>query len=215
MRCKGILTRLLLCVISGFLLSGSFGCIARKAAPEQVEPAPPPPPPAFPPQSVMVNDDYDAFVDQNSKVLDSTQDYQQRATALFNLGFVYAYPKSPYYNAANALQCLNLLTKYYPESPLVYQAQVWIELLKKVQQGANGVKKRPKARSDVKSGSGDKGRAGKDAEAPEENVSDEEKQHMEEKLRSKEATIEELNKQIERYRQIDQEMEKKERELLN
>ncbi len=204
-----------MCVASISLLFGSYSCHMRKTTIEQPEPAPPPPPPAFPPQSVMINDDYDAFVDENSKVLDSTQDYEKRATALFNLGFVYAYPKSPYYNAVNALQCLSLLTKYYPDSPLVYQAQVWIELLKKIPQSANGGKKRSKARPDAKSGSNDKGRAGKDADSTEEIGSVEEKQHMQEKLRSKEATIEELNKQIERYRQIDQEMEKKERELLN
>ncbi len=53
------------------------------------------------------------------------------AVALFNLGFVYSYPQSPYYNISKGLYYFDALIKSYPQSPLASEAKAWRELIKR------------------------------------------------------------------------------------
>jgi hypothetical protein len=98
--------------------------------------------------------------------------------ALFNLGFVYAYPPSPYYDPGKALQYLDDLIKKYPQTPWAFQGQAWRALLT-----ANL-------------------------------ASEEKRRRLQTDLRSKDATIRTLRTQLGRSREIDMEIDKKERELL-
>ncbi|HKA52496.1 MAG TPA: hypothetical protein VKJ47_02435 [Candidatus Binatia bacterium] len=155
------------------LLLAVVGCSCSRAA--QVQP---PPAGMFPPQRAMESGKYAEFLAENERALARCKGGTGCDTALFNLGFVYAYAPSPYYNPARALQYFSELGKTYPQSPWTYQGRAWIALLN-------------------------------------ENLTLEEREReLQGNLRTREATIRSLRAQLNRSRDIDVEMEKRERELL-
>jgi hypothetical protein len=140
-------------------------------APEQV--------PIFPPQATMESGDYKGFLAQNEEVLKTFGEGDKECgIALFNLGFLYAYSKSPYYNPQKAIGYFERLTREYSKTPLAFQAEAWLDVMKKGLTTQEG------------------------------------QQRLQKKVKSKDATINQLQQQIQRSREIDQEMDQKERELL-
>ena len=104
-----------------------WGC-----TPTAVVISPPPPPlPAFPPQKVMESGDYAGFLAENQQALIECKGKNLCEVALFNLGFVYAYPKSPYHNQAKGLPYFEELIQKYPQSPWAFQATAWLDVMKK------------------------------------------------------------------------------------
>lgn len=99
-------------------------------APVIVPPAPPPLP-MFPPQRVMETGDYAGFLAENQQALNECSGKNPCEVALFNLGFLYAYPKSPYYDQAKSLPYFSELIQKYPQSPWAFQATAWIDIMKK------------------------------------------------------------------------------------
>src|SRR5262249_60014779 len=106
------------------LLLAVVGCSCSRAA--QVQP---PPAGMFPPQRAMESGKYAEFLAENERALARCKGGTGCDTALFNLGFVYAYAPSPYYNPARALQYFSELGKTYPQSPWTYQGRAWVALL--------------------------------------------------------------------------------------
>jgi hypothetical protein len=96
-----------------------------------VIPPPPPPLPVFPPQQAMETGDYAGFLAENQKALDDCNEKSLCEVPLFNLGFVYAYPKSPFYDQAKGLPYFEELIQKYPQSPWAFQATAWIDIMKK------------------------------------------------------------------------------------
>ena len=133
---------------------------------------------AFPPQQVMEDGNYAKFLEENRQQLERCQGGTGCEMVLFNLGFVHAYPPSPYYDLGKALQYFDDLIKKYPQTPWAFQGQAWRALLT-----ANL-------------------------------ASEEKRRRLQTDLRSKDATIRTLRTQLGRSREIDMEMDKKERELL-
>jgi hypothetical protein len=116
--------RVLITVIFLFFLCGC-------APPPVVTLPAPPPPPAFPPQKVMESGDYVGFLAENRQALEECSGQDLCEVALFNLGFIYAYPKSPYYNENKGLPYFEQLIQKYPQSPWAFQATAWIDIMKK------------------------------------------------------------------------------------
>jgi hypothetical protein len=132
----------------------------------------------FPPQQVMEDGNYDRFLAENRQTLERCGGSTGCEVALFNLGFVHAYPPSPYRDPSKALQYFDNLIKKYPQSPWAFEGRAWRALLN-------------------------------------ENLASEEKRRrLQTDLRSKNAAIGTLRKQLGRSREIDIEIDKKERELL-
>jgi hypothetical protein len=133
--------------------------------------------PAFPPQAVMQSGNYLEFLMENQLALKECKDDIHCAVALFNLGFVYVYPSSPYHNQKKGLQYFDDLIKKYPQSPLALQAKAWNELVKN-------------------------------------NIASEASQHrLKGRIKSKETAIKELQKQVEQSKELDIEIDRKEKEL--
>jgi len=131
----------------------------------------------FPPQKVMEHKNFAGFLAENQRRLQQCEGSGDCDVALFNLGFLSAYPQSPYRNHPKALQYFTQLLKKYPRSPLAYQGQAWIALLH-------------------------------------EHLNlDESRRRLQADLRTQETTIRGLREQITRSREIDLEIEKKERAL--
>jgi hypothetical protein len=101
------------------------------AAKVEVIPPPQPPKPMFPPHEAMKNGTYSALLAENQKVALECSDESFCSIALFNLGFVYSYPISPYFNQAKGLYYFEALIKSYPQNPLASEAKAWKELIKK------------------------------------------------------------------------------------
>lgn len=89
----------------------------------------PPPTSVFPPQKVMKDENYAAFLAENEEALQNCSEQGRCEIALFNLGFIYAYPRSPYRDRATALWYFNELNKNYPDSAWAFQAQAWIAFI--------------------------------------------------------------------------------------
>jgi hypothetical protein len=135
-------------------------------------------PSAFPPQQVMEDGNYVRFLAENRQLLERCQGGPGCGVALFNLGFVHAYPPSPYHDPGKALQYFDDLIKKYPQTPWAFEGRAWRALLT-----ANL-------------------------------ASEEKRRRLQADLRSKDATIRTLRTQLGRSREIDMEIDKKERELL-
>ena len=178
------------------------------------------PPPLFPPQTVIKSGDYAGFLTQNQETLKSCQEPEQCAAALFNVAFLYSYPRSPYYDPARGIKYLDDLMKGAPGSPWAYQAMVWSDLLKK---NLKKETRKPKLKEEAKPREAAAEESVQQGEAAIESVPvvdlqqqepETDRQALEEEIKAKDATIKELNRRIERSRQIDIEIEKKERGLL-
>jgi len=180
----------------------------------------------FPPLSAIKGGDYAAFRTENEEALKACLEPEKCALALFNLSFLHAYSKSPYYNPQRGLFYLEDLIKGAPESPWAYHARVWTDLIKK---SAKTEHRKKSSREDVKSRetaaatepekqeetqqtSSEAPQASTEAQQDGGGAAD--RQKMEEQLRSRDEIIRELNRQLQRSRQIDIEIEKKERGLL-
>jgi hypothetical protein len=175
-----------------------LGWTAARSEPVREVPAPPPPP-LFSPQSVMESGDYEGFFTRNSEVLKSCKDPDECSVALFNLIFVHTYSKSPYYNPRTALHYIHDLIAAVPNSQLAAQARVWEDLLQKYVRERARKGKRPATQEELA--------RQESSEPPDEG-------RLEDQIRSKDEIIEKLNRQLERFRQIDIEMEQRERGLL-
>ncbi len=178
------------------------------------------PPPLFPPQVPMQTGDYAAFLAENESTIQGCTEPEHCAAALLNLGFVYCYSKSPYYSPPKGVKYLEDLIKGSPQSPWAYQAQVWLDIMKK-KSSAEAKKRAPREEAKPKDTavSRQEGEAAPEmnrqqAETAQENDWEADRQRLEEELRAREDTIKDLKAQIERSRQIDIEIEKKERGLL-
>ncbi len=186
------------------------GCAPEAKQPiQQVAPQPV----LFPPQAVMQTGNYAGFLAENTETLKSCDNPEKCAIALFNLSFLYCYAKSPYYNPQTGLKYIEDLIKGSPESVWTYQAMVWRDSIYRNMK--KKAKKRPahegaKTKETPESQPDDLAKA----EPSQENDSETDRQAMEEKIQSQEETINKLNRQLERSREIDIEMEKKERGLL-
>lgn len=78
----------------------------------------------------MESGDYKRFLTENRQVLTHCSKGPECETALFNLGFVHAYAKSPYHNPSKALQYFDALSQKYPHSPSAAAGRVWSTLLR-------------------------------------------------------------------------------------
>lgn len=141
--------------------------------------------PTFPPQKVMEQRNYREFIAENDEKLQECKQKADCDLALFNLGFAYAYIENPHRNVEKAFKYFNELIRDYPNSPWAYQARAWVTLLNEQRALA-------------------KNRAGLE----------ERQRKLQATLRDRDATIRTLRARLNRSRNIDIEMEKKERELL-
>ena len=85
---------------------------------------------SFPPRQVMDSGDYAGFLAENRQMLTRCSVGPDCEVALFNLAFVHAYAKSPYYNPGKALQYFDELSKKYPSTPGAAAGQAWSTLLR-------------------------------------------------------------------------------------
>lgn len=190
--------RLFLIAVNIALLITAAGCTHKEAG--VIQPVPVSiAVPTFPPQKVMENGDYASFVLENQKALKACTTENDCETALFNLGFAYGYPKSPYYNQSKANRYFGELLKKYPGSPLAFQAKAWMDVMKK-SVASEQVRRRLKTELKAK----DTELKSKDTEIKTKDT----------EIKTKEETITELQEQLKRSRDIDAEIEQRERELL-
>jgi hypothetical protein len=131
-----------------------------------------------PPQKVIESGDYQSFLADNQRTLTRCGEGAGCDVTLYNLGFVYAYPPSPFHDPQKARQYLNELHSRYPQSPWTTQGQVLLAFINE-RGSSEGAQRRLRA-----------------------------------ELRTRDAIIRKLREQLNRSREIDIEMEKKERELL-
>ena len=133
---------------------------------------------AFPPQKVIETGDFRGFLAENQRHLSTCGGRAECDVILFNLGFVYAYPQSPYRDPQKARQYLRELQSRFPQSSWASQGQVLLAFMN-AQVGLE------EAQRQLRTG-----------------------------LRARDAAIRKLRGQLDRSREIDIEIEKRERELL-
>jgi hypothetical protein len=151
---------------------------------------------SFPPQVAMENGNYAGFVAENHRALERCKERGGCAVALFNLGFAYGYPQSPYYNPAKARQYFEALRTQYPQTPWAFQGQAWTAFLNE-KLALEATQRRLQANL-----------------RQEKLALEETRRRLQADLRTREATIRSLQERLKRFRDIDLEMDKKEQELL-
>jgi len=77
----------------------------------------------------MASSEYAKFLADNRRMLERCKRGTGCEVALFNLGFVHAYPQSPYYDPTKALQYFDELLRKYPRTPLAFEARAWRALI--------------------------------------------------------------------------------------
>ncbi|MGE3536707.1 MAG: hypothetical protein AB7N91_04610 [Candidatus Tectimicrobiota bacterium] len=160
----------------------------------------------LPAQGLMSHEDYQRFRNENMQVVQHCSLTARCDMALFNLGFVHAYPASPYHNPAEALRYFGELAQKYPRTSWATQGSIWVTLLKeqyafeeKQQRLLAALRTKEQAIRSKESAIRTKESAIRTQETA---------------LRHKDATIRTLQEQLDRARTIDAEIDKKERELL-
>jgi hypothetical protein len=133
---------------------------------------------SLPAQKVIENGDYKGFLADNQRTLAQCGGESGCDVTLFNLGFVYAFPSSPYRDPQKARRYLNELHSRYPHSPWTTQGQVLLTFMN------------------------------------EQGKAEEAQRRLRAELRTRDTTIRKLREQLERSREIDIAIERKERELL-
>jgi hypothetical protein len=133
---------------------------------------------AFPPQKAIDSGNFRNFLTENENNLSTCGTWTGCDVTLFNLGFVYAYPRSPYRDAQKARQYLHELRRKFPRSPWAAQGRVLLTFI------------------------------------DEQGGLEEARRRLQSDLRTRDTTIRKLQGQLDRSREIDIEIEKKERELL-
>jgi hypothetical protein len=126
----------------------------------------------------MHSGDYKGFLAENQRALSTCRGDSACDLTLLNLGFIYAYPHSPYRDPQKARQYLRELQQKFPHSPWAAQGQVLLVFL-------NEQVNLEATQRQLRSG-----------------------------LRSRDAALRKLRGQLERSREIDLDIEQKERQLL-
>jgi len=207
----------------GFLLGASVviiifllivGCASPTNKLSQEAPSPPLP---FPPLTAMHTGDYASFYKENSETLKTCQDPEKCAEALFNLSFLCCYSKSPYYDPRLGLNYINDLITAAPDSTWAGQARVWKDLIEKSVRKKSA--KRQVTIEDSKTKEVEQSQGLPDDSARPDDVAQgkdfgSDRQRIEDEIAYKDELINKLRKQLERSRQIDIEMEQRERGLL-
>jgi hypothetical protein len=181
-------------------------------------PAPKTVEPCFPPHEVMQTQLYSAFLMQNQEALLQCSDDSGCAIALFNLGFIYSYPKSSYYNVKKGIYYFKTLIEKYPDNSFASLAKIWIELVNRcITAESSKVQLKGRLKS--------KEAAIKELQKKVEGKNEEEGTEQAEQFtegaegsRDVEAKIDrverEIRRKLDQSRAIDVEIERKERELV-
>jgi hypothetical protein len=126
----------------------------------------------------METGNYESFMTENRRQLEGCGGWIECDLPLFNLGFVYAHPQSPYRDPEKARRYFAELQTRYPESPWAYQGRTLVAFMNQSI------------------------------------TLEEARRRLQVEVRTRDATIRRLRDQLSRSREIDIEMDKKERDLL-
>ena len=82
-------------------------------------------------QKLLAQGDYEGAILENQKVLSMATYRPPGDEALFNMGLIYAHSGNPKKDFEKSIEFFKKLIKDYPESPLVEQSKIWVEVLQK------------------------------------------------------------------------------------
>ena len=82
-------------------------------------------------QKLLAQGDYEGAILENQKVLSMATYRPPGDEALFNMGLIYAHSGNPKKDFEKSIEFFKKLIKDYPESPLVDQSKIWVEVLQK------------------------------------------------------------------------------------
>jgi outer membrane protein assembly factor BamD (BamD/ComL family) len=80
-------------------------------------------------KNLLAQGDFDQALTMFQKVLLTARDQPPADVAAYNIALVYAHPRNPHGDLYRALGAFNRMIQTYPDSPLVDQAKVWVEVL--------------------------------------------------------------------------------------
>lgn len=180
--------------------------------------------PYFPPHEVMQDGLYSAFLIKNQEALLQCFDDSQCAVYLFNLGFVYSYSKSPYFNEQKGIYYLQMLIDQYPRSSFASLAKIWIDLINRCiaaektrHQLRDKLKSKDVTIRDLQKKVEEKNELLEEKNGEEKAEPADRRTEEEQRARDVDAEIDrmerEVRRKLEQSRAIDVEIERKEREL--
>jgi tetratricopeptide (TPR) repeat protein len=80
-------------------------------------------------QKFLAQGNYEGAINENKKILSSSDSRSPKDEALFNLGLIYAHFGNPEQDLEKSIEFFKTLIKNNPKSSLAEQAKVWVEIL--------------------------------------------------------------------------------------
>ncbi|OGP93164.1 MAG: hypothetical protein A2156_08400 [Deltaproteobacteria bacterium RBG_16_48_10] len=80
-------------------------------------------------KELLVQKDFEGALSENQEILSLPRHQPLKEEALLNIGMIYVHPGNPKRDPVKSLYFFNRLAEDYPQSPWVWQAKGWIEVL--------------------------------------------------------------------------------------
>jgi flagellar motility protein MotE (MotC chaperone) len=133
--------------------------------------------------------------------------------ALFQIGLIYGHPENPEHDSAKAREAFGAVVSRYPDSPLTPQAEMWIMVLRNLQdmQSVLSAKNLELARS--KDQLRDQLEKVKKLQEKKLKDSETKEDHYEKAIEAKDRQIKELEENIDQLKEVDIKIEEKKRKV--
>jgi hypothetical protein len=133
--------------------------------------------------------------------------------ALFQIGLIYSHPENPEHDFTKAREAFGALVNRYPESPLRPQAEMWIMVLRNLQdmESVLSAKNQELARS--KDQLKDQLEKVKKLQEKKQKINETKEDHYEKAIEAKDRQIKELEENIDQLKEVDIKIEEKKRKV--
>lgn len=86
-------------------------------------------------RKLLDKNDFKGALKENMKVLALFEKEPPGDSALFNMGLIYAHYENPEKDYKKSIHYFKRLIKEYPQSPLLEQAKIWVNVLGIIEKG--------------------------------------------------------------------------------
>jgi vacuolar-type H+-ATPase subunit I/STV1 len=133
--------------------------------------------------------------------------------ALFQIGLVYSHPENPERDFTKAREAFRALANRYPESPLKPQAEMWIMVLRNLQDMKSVLSAKNKELARVKNQLRDQLKKVKKLQKKKRKISETKEDHYEKAIEAKDRQIKELEENMDQLKEVDIIIEEKKRKV--
>jgi vacuolar-type H+-ATPase subunit I/STV1 len=133
--------------------------------------------------------------------------------ALFQIGLIYSHPENPEHDFTKAREAFGALVNRYPESPLRPQAEMWIMVLRNLQDMESVLSAKNEELARSKDQLKDQLEKVKKLQEKKQKINETKEDHYEKAIEAKDRQIKELEENIDQLKEVDIKIEEKKRKV--